>query len=177
MKKMSEIIGLKIVDSKGNFIGEVEKVVYSRSNGRVLGIIFHKGKIIRDIAAVLFKDIQNIGQDAIIIMDGDILVDPFKIVGISNVLEKEQDIVGYPVLTVDGTEIGEVKDIVIDEIRGNIQGYILSGDFIEDLMEGRKMLKLDNCVTVGKGAVIVDNCRSDSNSFSQSGGLKNLLKS
>jgi len=176
LKKMSEIIGMNVVDANGNFIGEVEKMVYSRSRKRILGIFFRKGRIIKDKVAILFKDILSIGPDAIIIKGSWVLVNPSKIVEMSNVIEEEQDIVGYPVLTVDGTQIGEIKDIVLDETHGNIEGYILSGDFIEDLMQGRRILKFDDIVTVGEEAVIVDNHQTDSRNYSQGGGLKNLLK-
>ncbi len=177
MKKISEVLGMRIVDEEGNIIGEAEKVIYSRSNGRVVGIIFRTGRILKGEAAVLFKDIQSIGRDAIIIKKGrSAVADPMRIVGIANVLEKEQDIMGYPVFTADGTELGEIKDIVFDEVRGDIRGYMLAGGLFEDIMEGRRILNYSDKITVGDGAVIVDDHRLDTFSHSQDSGLKNILK-
>lgn len=173
MKKISQIVGMPVIDAKGNLIGEVERVVYSKKRGRVLGVIFKKGRIVRDKVAVRYRDIISIGQDVMIIKDGPCLVNPYSVVEISNALE-EEDIIGYPVINSEGKEIGIIKDIIFSEQKGSIEGFVVARDLIEDLIEGRKVLKPGEGIVAGNGAVLVS-MQLDSGNNQKTGGLKNIF--
>ncbi len=173
MKRISDIVGMAVVNSEGNPMGEVDRVLCSRIRGRVMGIILKRKKISRNNAIVHYKDILSFGDDLLII-NGRLLSQPSNIPEIDHALE-EEDIMGYSVLTAEGREIGEVRDTVINEASGNIEGYLVAGDLYEDLMKGRKVLKLDKSAIVGNGSVILDGNEAADRS-QKPGGLENLLK-
>ena len=175
MKKLSEIIGMRIIDEMGNAIGEVEKVVYSKSRRKIVAINFYKGRFRKSIVSVPFKDIQNIGNTEIIIREGSIIKDNTNFSSYNLSDEEECELIGYRVITEDGKEIGEVRDIIIDEIYGSIYGYILSEDFFDDLFEGRKLLRFDENIIIGDGALIIQNYDYTIDNIYRNGGLKSFL--
>lgn len=173
MKKISDIAGMKVLDSRGKLIGEVEKVVYSRSRNKIPGIILKRNRLIKNHTAVQFKDIISFGGDVLIINPNS-TVNPSNVVEISRIFEEELDITGYRVYTSEGIEIGTIKDLLFDETSGVVQGYLLAGDFVEDLMNGRKILRLDDISIIGEGTIILNNGSVDYSALPNS-GLKNLL--
>ena len=172
MKRVSDIIGMAVVDSKGSPVGEVERVICSRTRGRVLGITLKRKRPGRGRTTVYYRDILSFGDDLLIINDRAPARD-LDMPDISRTVEGE-DITGYLVLTADGKEIGVIKDTVIGENSGIIEGYMVAGDLFEDLIKGRKLLRLDNTAAVGKGCVVLDTVEIDS--LDSPGGLENLLK-
>ena len=172
LKRVSDIIGMTVVDSKGSPVGEVERVICSRSRGRVLGISLKRKRSGRGSTVVHYRDILSFGDDVLIINDKAAGRDQ-DMPDISRPMEGE-DITGYLVLTADGREIGVIKDTVIGENSGVIEGYMVAGDLFEDLIKGRKFLRLDNTAAVGKGCVVLDTI--EVGSLDSPGGLENLLK-
>nr|WP_272878398.1 PRC-barrel domain-containing protein [Clostridium sp. Cult3] len=59
----------------------------------------------------------------------DVLVEEFKYI------EKE-------IKTEDGECIGYVKDIVIDKLKGSIEGFIITEGVFEDILKGRNYMPL-----------------------------------
>lgn len=172
LKRVSDIIGMTVVDSKGSPVGEVERVICSRTRGRVLGITLKRKRQGKGSTVVHYRDILSFGDDILIINDrapGRDLDMP----DIGRPVEGE-DITGYSVLTADGREIGMIRDTVIGENSGTIEGYIVAGDLFEDLIKGRKLLRLDNTAAVGKGCVVLDTI--EVGSLESPGGFENLLK-
>ncbi len=174
MKRISDIVGMEVVDSKGNPMGEVEKVICSRTRERVMGIILKRKRFAKGNAMVHYKDILSFGDDLLIVNDR-VLTKPSEIPpDISRALE-EKDITGYSVLTAEGKEIGAIRDTVISEANGRLEGYLVAGDLFEDLMKGRKILKLERSAIVGNGFITLEDNNTD-DMGKKSGGLTNLLK-
>ncbi|MDI6705316.1 MAG: PRC-barrel domain-containing protein [Bacillota bacterium] len=170
---MSEIVGMKVLDSKGGFAGEVETVVYSRNRRRIVGLLLKRGKLARSMGAVLYRDIVSIG-DSVIIVAQNAVMNPGSSAEIERTMQEDSDIIGHRVFTSEGKEIGMVKDVVFNENGGSVEGYILAGDFIDDLLNGRKMFKLTDNAVIGEGSIILNGERSDFSTLSNS-GLKSIF--
>lgn len=173
MKKISEIIGMKVLDSKGSFAGEVERVVYSRNRRRIVGLLMKKGRIAGRAEAVLYRDIISIG-DSIIIVAQNAAMDSGSSAEIERTIQENSDITGHRVFTSDGKEVGMVKDVVFNENGGSVEGYILAGDFVDDLLNGRKVFKLTDNAVIGEGSIILGSGGLDCDSLSNS-GLKSIF--
>ena len=174
MKKVSDIVGMEVVDSKGGAIGEVEGVLCSRARGRIMGIKIRRKKPARGQAIVHYKDILSFGDDLLIINDRLITNSADIPPEIGRVLE-EEDVTGYTVLTVEGKELGTISDVMISEANGSIEGYLVAGDLFDDLVKGRKMLRLERTAMVGNGHITLDE-NSTGRSVHETGGLKNIFK-
>lgn|GEM_PF-2896046 len=173
LKRVSDIVGMTVVDSKGSPVGEVARVLCSRTRGRVLGIIVKRRRLARGGTVVHYKDILSFGDDLLIINDKSAGQNR-DIPDISSPAEGE-DVTGYSVITADGRELGVIRDTVIGESNGSIEGYLVAGDLFEDLLRGRKLLKLERSAVVGKGTVVLgDGAAADGTV--KSGGLENLLR-
>ncbi|MGI6703427.1 MAG: PRC-barrel domain-containing protein [Clostridia bacterium] len=173
MKRVSDIVGMKVVDSEGSPVGEVARVLCSRTRGRVLGIEVKKRKYARGGTVVHYRDILSFGDDLLIINDKN--TGPNRDIPDIGSPGEGEDIIGYSVITADGSDMGIIRDTVIGEANGNIEGYLVAGDLFEDLLRGRKLLKLDKTEVVGKRTVVLgDGAIADE--AVKSGGLENLLR-
>jgi uncharacterized protein YrrD len=154
LKKIADMMGMRVIDSQGNTVGTIGQAVFTRNRNRLLGILVRTGKMAKSTLAIQFKDILSIGDDAVIVNRGS-AIDPSGVVEISNALEEGNDITGYSVYTHRGDQMGTIKDIMIDERTGKVQGFLMAADLMEDLMNGRRMLKLDQSAVISEDNVII----------------------
>lgn len=174
MKKVSDIIAMEVVDSGGNPIGEVERVLCSRTRGRIMGITLKQRRPVRGNAVIHYKDILSLGDDLIIVNNRSTAGDGSDHGEMDRGAENE-DVTGYTVLNADGKEMGKITDTVISEANGSIEGYLVAGDLFVDLIEGRKLLRLERSAIVGNGSIMLDH-EAEGKDLQKKGGLKSLLK-
>jgi uncharacterized protein YrrD len=154
LKKIADILGMRVVDNRGNLVGSIEKAVFTRDRSRLLGVLVKAGRMSKNTLAIRFQDIISIGDDAVIINQGA-AVDPSRLVEIANALDEHVNITGYNVYTDSGDQMGTIKDIMIDERSGKVQGFLVAADLIEDLVNGRRMLTLDQRAVISEDRVII----------------------
>ena len=151
MRRAAEILGLPVIEEKsGEIIGEVHDVIFIPTSSRIKGLIVEKG----NKYLLQSHNINEIGEDAVIIKKGNVLQDYEKMPGIG-VKEGENSLRGEKVITSSGREVGTVEDLVIDEETGEIIGYELSEGLIQDLLEGRNILEFSEELNYGKDALII----------------------
>jgi len=64
-------------------------------------------------------------------------------------------VLGKPLLSDDGVDMGTIDDLCFDEQSGTLLGFQVSGGLIQDLTEGKELLPLGRRITYGEDAVIL----------------------
>lgn len=158
MKREKDVISLPIMDkTQGNKVATVRDVIYSRKKFRILGFLVAEGSLFAHRKIIKFKNIESIGNDAIIIKSNRVLEDLHVIPEIEQLLKEKRRIIGEEVLTDNGDSIGIVYDTVFDENTGKVLGFILTDGIFQDLKEGRNVLPYIKGITFGDNALIVPN--------------------
>lgn len=108
--RASEVIGHPVITLTGECELEVRHVVFDADQGTVLGFTLRRpgflGKPLDDRVLPL-SGVHGLGRDAVMVPDDDAFDDPAGLPG-------GDEILGSRVMTDDGTELGEVIDVIIE---------------------------------------------------------------
>ncbi|KNF09888.1 PRC-barrel domain-containing protein [Gottschalkia purinilytica] len=157
MIKQSEIIGLPVLSKNGEKVGLVREVIYSKKRFRVLGLLISDKSIFKDAEIIKFCSIKSIGKDAVFVEDCKVVEKSSSDIEISSIIMSDnKSIIEEEVLTEDGESLGHIKDILLDENKGKIMGFILTDGFIDDIKDGRNVLPNDLGITFGEDVLIVN---------------------
>ncbi|HEY3314307.1 MAG TPA: PRC-barrel domain-containing protein [Bacillota bacterium] len=161
MRTRRGIIGLPVISLQtGKRLGVVKDLLLSRRGDRLSGLrVVCPGRFWRK--AIRFKDIQSLGEDAVIVQDQTVLLAPSRVSGVEAGEHGRESPHDKRVITTDGRDLGIVDDLVIDPGTGGILGYQVSGGLFRDVVDGKLVLPITPGMVVGQDAVIVPPNRAD----------------
>ena len=148
MKFKDEIIDLTVIDAKeGKEIGVVVDILFKRGIQETAGLILK-----RDNQKYLAppEQIYSLGRDYVVIKEKENLLE----VNTEELLTA-QDLFGIAVVTIEGTNLGIVKDVVLTE-EGGISSYELSDGLVQDILTGRDLLAADQNISYSDQKMIVE---------------------
>jgi uncharacterized protein YrrD len=174
--KGQDVIGLKIISVKdGKELGKVDDIVYEPNENKVKALLVSAGGIFSDAKVIPFELISSIGKDAVMIKDENEIKNAGETdKNVAHIAKKGDYLTKTKIVTQDGTELGNVTDIYFDDQTGDVQEFEVSKGGVQDLATGRKRVKVQDIVTVGKDATIVSNY-TEADVENQEGGAKGAL--
>jgi uncharacterized protein YrrD len=108
--RASEVVGHPVVTLTGESDLEVRDVVFAAEKGAVLGFTLRRpgflGKPLKD-CVLPWDGVHGVGRDAVMIPDADALDEATDLPG-------GDDVLGSRVMTDDGTDLGEVIDVILE---------------------------------------------------------------
>jgi uncharacterized protein YrrD len=155
--KGKDVIGLKVVTiDNGTVIETVDDIAFNPSTHRVEALLVSSGGLFSSAKAILMDDVRNIGEDAVVVPDADV-IKSIKELGdaVSSIADSNKHLVKTNVLTVDGKELGKVTDIFFDSATGDVDSMEVSQGGLKTITEGKKSIKPADIVTIGADATIV----------------------
>lgn len=156
MRRAIDVIGSKVMNVKsGQFIGRVEDLLFDRE-GRLQGLLLTKKRWFQKIPFLPISEVLSIGEDVVTIhKDPDRNKEDVSSEWV-HMKNGEYKMLGIPVVTANGKQLGLLEDVYFQEELGTIIGYEISDGFFSDVMEGRRTIKKPNKLLIGKDAFIVD---------------------
>lgn len=156
MKKSRQLTGLRIVDLKyGKIIGKIDGVVFYPRHKKILGFRVNCGKWVKKHKALPVREIVSIGTDSITVRSDNALAE----YGINpEFLEAEKEknrIFGLAVMANTGEELGYIEDIIIDENKCTIEGYVLTDGIIDDILNGKSIIPYAQEMIFGEEVIII----------------------
>lgn len=111
MTHARDLIGRPVVTLAGDDIAQVKDVVYSAADGALIGFtLAGRGMLSGPMRAVLpWRHIHAFGPNAVIVADDDRLTD-----SLPDSRGEAGDVLGDTVLTVGGTALGTVTDVIVN---------------------------------------------------------------
>lgn len=112
----SEIIGLPVVTvTGGEDVAEVRDVIYSPSEGRLVGVTLNKRGFLkgRHKEVLPAESIHAIGKHAVMVRDEDALSAPEDATDDVGRPATDRNVIGNDVLTERGVSLGSVRDLVL----------------------------------------------------------------
>ncbi|MBC8080190.1 MAG: PRC-barrel domain-containing protein [Gorillibacterium sp.] len=155
MRKARDIVGLPVIDLKtGRRIGTVKDMMFD-SNWQIRCILLETKTWLTAPRAVELDDTVSLGEDAVTVQEKPINTD-CPVMENAFFLFQDKKIIGLPILTKNGQELGLVEDVYFDEkVDKRIVGFEMSEGFLSDVTEGRKWLPFPEDALLGEDAVIV----------------------
>lgn len=99
-------------------------------------------------------------EDIVILGDVSVIVNVKREHGSTNIeasanLEEFSDTLGASVITKEGSELGQISNIIIDEKTGLVEGFEISKGFFDDVFNGRRLVTKLNHIEFINGKLVV----------------------
>lgn len=152
-----DITGKSLISAHGGEkLGEVSNILIDPDTLRVSALVISQGNIFnREDLIFPADDVQVWGKDVILIKQSGAGRREEEFPGREKWLNVSDDIKGRYVVSMDGTRIGQVNDVVIGP-DGRILGYDLSQVFVEGPLAESKRIPVDATHSLGKDVLIVN---------------------
>jgi uncharacterized protein YrrD len=150
-----------ITRDTGGKIGQVEDFVINRNCTRVLGIVVDEKGVFGSARVVLWPDILAVGLDVVIIESETSVVKASEVPEIAEVLERGFVLVGNPVETTAGRELGEIENFYFNPKTGAVEGFELIGGRNAQAPSGQAFLPASPSFEAGKEYSFVDQSAAD----------------
>lgn len=142
MHKYSEVVGLPVICvDTGKKVGLVKDIIFCPGSKEIKAFIIERSSYEIKRKLVLPEDVLNIGHDAVIINSASNLKN-LKDMEKKGDLRDKGEVLGLRVYTVNGEDLGVVKDILFDCDSGLIEGVEISDGLLQDIVKGRNIIPL-----------------------------------
>lgn len=156
MRSGDAVVGLPVMDlTTGSQVGVVKKLVFNRTQDRLLGLVIDEGGWFRDARVIPFEAIRQMGENAVTLADADAILAVDEQTKLKAFIAENSSVRGMRVLTESGTEIGVVDDIMFDPETGTVEAFRISGGLLQDFVEGKGVLPVPARITVGEDVIII----------------------
>lgn len=142
---------MDVFDIKGKRIGFVKDIVLDFHKGNMLGFYVNSYKIFNKNNNVLLKDIVYINKNIVIkrISKGKFL--------------RFKDIKHMDVIDLENNILGILDDLIIDEKTFKITGIIVSTGLLNNFIQGKKIIALDNVILGEENLLYLSNPNNNIN--------------
>jgi uncharacterized protein YrrD len=152
-----ELIGKAIISmSDGRKIGSVADIVIDRETLQIAALVTSKGHLFnRRVEAIPASEIEIWGQDVVLVTGSEVIQPEEEFSGRHNWLYVADSIKGRFVVSVDGTRVGQVNDVVVDR-QGRVVGYELNQVFIDGPISESMRIPSSATHSLGKDVLVVN---------------------
>lgn len=156
VRRAIDVIGAQVINvDSGQIIGRVDDLLFDRE-GRLQGLLLTRRSWFTKQPYLPLSDIMAIGEDVVTVNKELQLGKENISTEWVHVKHGELKMLGIPVVTANGKQLGLLEDVYFQEELGTIIGYEISDGFFSDVMEGRRTIKKPSKLLIGKDAFIVD---------------------
>lgn len=149
--KYLDIKGCCVIDESGEGKGVVEDCIFDSRSKRIFSCIVMKKTPRTHLYILKFNDIKHLGDN---IMAKGKLFQVNKNIIVKYSCKMLNCYIDRPIIGSNGNAIGEMKDAIVDEDTGVIKAIICSRGFVEDMMEGRRVILVDEETVFGQDKII-----------------------
>lgn len=156
MYKGKDIIGTSIVSyDRGEKCSVIKDLIFDQNSNQLLGFLVREAGWFKSAQALLLKDVQSIGPDAVITGSESAIVKVSTIPMLRRILGHNNILKGTRILTLDGRDLGIMVDLYFDEHSGNVEGYEVSGGLFADAYSGRSFVPAPDTLKIGRDVAFV----------------------
>lgn len=129
----------------GSLQGKVQSLVVSEQERSVKGIYVRLKKLLNNLSYCPLEEVQAFGAQGVTIK-AELIQE--------NTGLEYRDILGMPVITLDGSMLGKVDDYVFAAETGLIEEFVLSGGLVKDRFQGKANLSGERISLIGKDVIL-----------------------
>lgn len=149
------LVGKDLVSSSdGKLLGEIKECVCDLAKGKIVGLVVDASVCLRGQAAVAAKEIEVIGEDAVLVSSEDALVEVGAVAGLEDLM-RPPEAPPLIVLTKQGKRLGHLGSIVIDPDTQKVLGYEVTGGPLRELTEGTPVMPIMDGVVHGEDSILL----------------------
>ena len=154
--RAKHLIGLPVVNvATGERLASVRSLVIDLVSGHLQALVVHKGSLFREPQALKLTQLHAMGQDAILVKDGEKTIPLPTLLGQLPNASTEDRLFGRQVLTAAGKVLGALEDVFFDPVNGSISHYMLADGLLQSLLQGPAIMPAPKQPVIGEEHVIV----------------------
>lgn len=156
--KSGTLLGYRVIAQKeGIDLGKVRQIIFDGANHRAALLLLSDKDLfgLMDAQVVPWEEIQNIGENAVLVQNGESCQKAGNLPQILPLMEQRTLLPGAKIYTEDGTGLGHIKDVIFGE-DGVITDYELSAGLVEDALHGTRFMPAIYNLRLGTEVVFVD---------------------
>lgn len=140
----------------GRIIAHVDDMMIDPEALEVAAVITSKGRLLkRELELVSREHIQVWGRDAILVKQPDVLCTEEQLPESEQWLAASDQIKGRDVVSIDGTRIGQLSDVILDA-DGKLASYALSQVFVDDPQLQSKWIPAEATRSLGQDVLVIN---------------------
>lgn len=143
MYRNRDIIGRKIIDYKGKYLGGVEDLLIDINNNCIAGVYVKKNSLRKKYFSVLKENITYLGERIIITKTNKDNLFRFK------------DIKSMEVLDLKGDILGTVESLIFSKEDFKIISFVISEGFIRNYIKGKRIILIKDLIIGDKNILFV----------------------
>lgn len=152
-----ELKGRQVVSlADAQKLGYVETALIDVHSQTVVGLRVRTGGVFTHHHAMLLSDIRSFGEDALTVEDARHLADEGKMPQLKTSVPLGT-ILGSRIMNEQGTELGTIDDVDFNPETGQIENYILSGNFLDRLRKDEHTMPSSAVKSIGDKIIVVVN--------------------
>jgi uncharacterized protein YrrD len=155
--------------TNGVSVGKVEDIMINADTGQVAALVTSKGGLLkrgRGMELIRTDDVQVWGRDAVLVRQPEVVVNQGEVTDGSKWLSVSDEIKGRDVISVDGTRIGQLNDLVLN-IHGEVVAYDLSQVFVEGPVADSRRIPAEATRAFGQDVLLVDRMETEPIQFEE----------
>ena len=158
------LIGKPIISiTNGVIIGKVVDVLIDPGTVQVAALVTSKGGLLMQrgqMEAIPAKEVQVWGQDAILVSRPDVIAKQDELPDHERWLSVVDRVKGRDVVSIDGTRIGQLNDIVLNT-QGQLVAYDLAQVFVQGPLAETRSISAELTHSFGRDVLLVDIVQTD----------------
>jgi uncharacterized protein YrrD len=159
-----ELIGKPIVSvTNGVIIGKVVDILIDPATVQVAALATSKGGLLThrgEMEAIAAKDVQVWGQDAVLVSGPDVIARQDDLPDRQRWLSVADQVKGRDVVSIDGTRIGQLNDIVVNT-QGQLVAYDLAQVFVKGPVAESRRIPAEVTQSFGRDVLLVARIEAD----------------
>lgn len=176
MHRGKEVLNKRIVSMDGDVHADhVRDLIFDPHGQRLLALLVDEGGWFHAAKVVPFDRIRSIGEDAVMVDSLNAIVSAQDVPGMSDILSGNHKLIGTPLMTTDGEDLGQLADLYFDESTGHVTGYDMSGGIFADMGSGRSFVPAAAELLLGKDVALVPPEVAQQMEEQEPGGLQKVL--
>jgi uncharacterized protein YrrD len=154
--KTNHVIGLPVIALEaGQELGVVRDVLFDE-DWRFQGLLVEVKAFFRRGRYIPSDSIHAIGEDCVTIVDEEDMLPAQGLDHLNGFNSGPVKVKGKPVITSNGEHLGQLEDVYFDfQTLRTIVGYEISDGLLADLVDGRRVLRNPEKVTIGEDALVI----------------------
>ena len=157
MRRVSELIGTSVVTSDtGENVGTTVDLLLNRDGSHLIGVVLGRGVLGDEHGVLTFEAVQTLGPDVIVVRPPHPFWDRQQLKARGEHSLRSSTLTHKRVISADGRELGQVKDLCIDERTGELEGYEVIDSVFGALVHQRRIVPRAGDVVVGPDVIIVE---------------------
>lgn len=140
--------------SNGRVIGRVHRLIVDPDARKVAGLVLAT-RLGREARCLPFRSIHAVGEHAVTVRGTEAVVRLSELPDMEEMFRTRRRIYHSPVLTEDGTFIGDVDEFTVNAQTGRIEALLVSGGMVQDMFRRPMALPAHLVLTIGEDATIV----------------------